>query len=90
MDTWISLRDLVVERVLDVYLYDPLTPGTFVASQRITLRRLELMHAAGAGAVTVGDFDGNGTTDLVVADARPGDGKRLIKLFGAKVMVSLR
>ncbi len=46
------------------------------------------MHAAGRAA-TVGDFDGNGTTDLVVADARPGEWKRLITYSG-KVMVSLR
>ncbi len=71
-----------VERVLDVYLYDPLTPGTFVASQRINLEATGIDARGWGGAVTVGDFDGNGTTDLVVADARPGEWKRLITYSG--------
>ncbi len=71
-----------VEKVLDVYLYDPLTPGTFAASQRIIVEATGIDARGWGGAATVGDFDGNGTTDLVVADARPGEWKRLITYSG--------
>ena len=70
------------EKVLDIYLYEPLSPGTFVASQRINLQATGIDARGWGGAVTVGDFDGNGRADLIVADARPGEWKRLITYSG--------
>ncbi len=71
-----------VESFLDVMLNDPLNPGTFTRSQQVPMEGIGGLARGYGGAVTLGDFNSDGILDMVIADARPGEWKRLITYSG--------
>ncbi len=73
-----------VEKVLDVYLYDPLKPGTFFRSERMNLNGSGVLARGFGGAVAVADFNRDDKMDLAIVDQLQsiGESKKLMTFAG--------
>ena len=70
------------DRFMDVYLYNPARPGTFIRSLKLDLVAGGILARGFGGALTTADFNSDGIVDIALGEQLPGEPLKLMILAG--------